>query len=136
MALTLYRRHLAACIVRKSKISARAKRLAMDCDCPIWIVRAERKQSRAPAEHGLQRSRKSKRRLRDSLIARSKSESAHGVRIDECVQKYLASHKHELGEKTYGQYELHLGRLQCYCERRGVVFMGEMTVDLLETFQG
>ena len=38
--------------------------------------------------------------LRDSLIARSKSESAHGVRIDECVQKYLASHKHELGEKT------------------------------------
>jgi hypothetical protein len=35
MALTLYRRHLAACIVRKSKISARAKRLAMDCECPI-----------------------------------------------------------------------------------------------------
>ena len=27
------------------------------------------------------------------------------MRIDECVQKYLASHKHELEEKTYGQYE-------------------------------
>ena len=39
MALTLYRRHLAACIVRKSKISARAKRLAMDCD--LWVIKTQ-----------------------------------------------------------------------------------------------
>jgi integrase len=50
--------------------------------------------------------------LRDSLIAGSKSEEVHGLRIGEWVQKDLASHKHELGEKTYGQYELHLGRLR------------------------
>jgi hypothetical protein len=73
--------------------------------------------------------------LRDSLIAGSKSEEVHGLRIGECVQKYIASHKHELGEKTYGQYELHLGRLRDYCERRGVFFIGELTVDLLETFK-
>jgi hypothetical protein len=34
-------------------------------------------------------------------------------------------HKHELAEKTYGQDEVHLGRLRDYCDRRGVFFMGE-----------
>src|SRR5215831_17853894 len=134
MALTLYRRHLAACIVRKSKISARAKRLAMDCDCPIWMY-GRSGNSLVPRQSTGFNDLAKAEALRDSLIARSKSESAHGVRIDECVQKYLASHRHELGEKTYGQYELHLGRLQSYCERRGVLFMGELNVDLLETFK-
>jgi len=134
MALTLYRRHLAACIVRKSKISARAKRIAMDCDCPIWMY-GRSGTSLVPRQSTGFNDLAKAEALRDSLIARSKSESAQGVRIDECVQKYLASHKHELGEKTYGQYELHLGRLQGYCERRGVLFMGGLTVDLLETFK-
>jgi hypothetical protein len=37
MALILYRRHNASCPVAKSKISARAKRKAMGCQCPIWM---------------------------------------------------------------------------------------------------
>lgn len=134
MALTLYRRHLAACIVRKSKISARAKRLAMDCECPIWMY-GRIGNSLVPRQStGLNYLAKAES-LRDSLIARSKREAANGVKIDECVQKYLASHEHELGDKTYGHYELHLGRLQKYCELRGVFFMGDLTVDLLETFK-
>jgi site-specific recombinase XerD len=58
-----------------------------------------------------------------------------GPTLEECIQKYLGSHKHELREKTYGQYELHLGRLQEYCERQGVYLMRELNVDLLETFK-
>jgi hypothetical protein len=73
--------------------------------------------------------------MRDALIAKSKSETVHGLRIEECIEKHLASHKHEPGEKTYGQYRLHLGRLQDYCERQGVYFMHELTVDLLEKFR-
>jgi len=70
-----------------------------------------------------------------ALITTDKKKQADGPTIEECIQKYLASHKHELGEKTYGQYKLHLGRLQDYCERRGVYSMRELNVDLLETFK-
>ena len=116
-ALTLYRRHLAACIVRKNKISARAKRLAMDCKCPIWMYGRIGNNLVPRQSTGFNDLAKAEA-LRDSLIARSKGEAANGVRIDESVQKYLASHKHELGDKTYGQYELHLGRLREYCKLR------------------
>jgi len=134
MALSLYRRHLAACIVTKSKLSARAKRLAMDCQCPIWMY-GRVGGSLVPRQSTGFTNLAEAEALRASLIAQSKSEAVHGLRIDECIQKYLASHKHELGEKTYGQYKLHLGRLQDYCEHRGVHFMRELNVDLLETFK-
>ena len=71
--------------------------------------------------------------LRDSLIARSKSESAHGVRIDECVQKYLSSHKHELGEKTYGQTNSTSGVSSATASV--AASSSWETVNLLETFK-
>jgi len=51
------------------------------------------------------------------------------------IEKYLASRQHELGEKTYGQTKLLLGRLKDYCERQGVYFARELKVDLRETFK-
>jgi integrase/recombinase XerD len=134
MALSLYRRHLASCVVNKSSISVAAKRLAMGCQCPIWMY-GRVGDSLVPRQSTGFTDLAEAEAMRDTLIAQSKSEMVHGFRIGECVQKYLASHKHELGEKTYGQYKLHLGRLQDYCERRGVYFMRELTVDLLETFK-
>jgi integrase len=73
--------------------------------------------------------------LRDALIAESRNEAVHGTRIGECIDKYLASRKHELGEKTYYQHRLLLGRLKDYCEKQGVYFTREINVDLLETFK-
>jgi len=35
--LTLYRRHAERCPVRELKLSPRAKRKYMDCDCPLWV---------------------------------------------------------------------------------------------------
>jgi integrase/recombinase XerD len=134
MPLTLYRRHLAACIVTKSRLSARAKRLAMDCHCPIWMY-GRVGNSLVPRQSTGFTDLAEAEALRDSLVAKTKSEAVHGLRIGECVQKYLASHKHELGEKTYGQYQLHLGRLQEYCERQGVYYLRELNVDLLENFK-
>jgi len=49
--------------------------------------------------------------MRDGLIAQSKNENVDGPRLEDYVSKYLASRKHELGEKTYGQHKLLLGRL-------------------------
>lgn len=87
-----------------------------------------------PTEHRT-RELKTAEAILAALISTDKKKQADGPTIEECVQKYLASHKHELREKTYGQYKLHLRRLQEYCERHGFYSMRELNVDLLETFK-
>jgi integrase/recombinase XerD len=134
MPLTLYRRHTATCIVTKSKLSSRAKRSAMDCQCPIWIY-GRTANSMVPRQSTGFTDLAQAEAMRAALMAQSKGEEVHGPRIEECIRKYLASHQHELGEKTLAQYRLHLGRLQGFCEGRGVHYMRELTVDLLETFK-
>jgi integrase len=134
MALTLYRRHLSACIIRKSRISAKAKRQAMHCQCPIWMY-GRAGNSVVPRQSTGFTNLADAEAMRDALVAQSKGETVHGAKISDCIQKYLASRKHELGEKTYGQHKLLLSRLQNYCERQGVFFTREISVDLLETFK-
>jgi integrase len=134
MALTLYRRHLASCIVRKSNMSARAKRLAMNCECPIWIYgRVEN--NLVPRQSTGFTILTDAEAMRDALTARPKTEIIRGVGIADCIQKYLAWRKHELGEKTFGHHKLLLGRLQDYSERNGVFYAEDLSVDLLESFK-
>ena len=134
MALTLYRRHTASCPVGKSKISARAKRAAMGCDCPIWMY-GRTGNTLVPRQSTGFTDLPDAEAMRDALIAQSKNENVHGPQIGECIEKYLASRKHELGEKTYGQTKLLLGRLREYCEKRNIHFTREINVDVLETFK-
>jgi integrase len=134
MPLTLYRRHLVSCAVAKSKISARAKRLAMNCQCPIWMY-GRAGNNIVPRQSTGFTDLADAEAMRAALIAQSKSETVHGTRIGDCIEKYLASRTHELGEKAYGQHKLLLSRLRNYCERKGVFFTSEITVDLLETFK-
>ena len=119
MALTLYRRHIGTCPVAKSKISARNKRKAMGCQCPIWMY-GRTGNSVVPRQSTGLTDLAEAEGMRDALIAQSKSETARGPKVSECIEKYLASRQHELGEKTYGQTKLLLGRLKDYCERQGV----------------
>ncbi len=134
MPLTLYRRHTASCPISKSKLSARAKRAAMGCDCPIWIY-GRTGSNLVPRQSTGFTDLAEAEAMRDALIAQSKDEAVHGPKIADCVDKYLASRRHELGEKTYGHHKLLLGRLQAYCEKHNVHFMRQLTVDLLETFK-
>jgi hypothetical protein len=64
-----------------------------------------------------------------------KGNAAHGPTIAECAEKYIASRRHELGDKTIGQHRLLLERLREFCEARNAVYMRNLTVDLLETFK-
>ena len=134
MALTLYRRHVGSCVVAKSTISARNKRKAMGCQCPIWMY-GRTGNSVVPRQSTGLTDLAEAEAMRDALIAQSKNEAVHGSKLGDCIAKYLASRKHELGEKTYGQTKLLLGRLKNYCERQGVYFARELNVDLLETFK-
>jgi len=134
MALVLYRRHLKSCSVHTSGLPARAKRLYVDCECPIWIY-GRTDTSLVPRQSTGLTDMAQAEALRKSLVAESKDVTVHGPRIGECIEKYLASRHHELSEKTEGHYKLLLCRLKKYCELRGVFFMRELTVDLLETFK-
>jgi len=130
----LFRRHSSACKVHKLKLSARRKAAFMDCDCPIWAA-GRTATGEIPRQSTGTRDLKTAEAILGTLVVTDKKRQAEGPTIEECVQKYLASHKHELSEKTYAQYELNLGRLQDYCERRGAYSMREISVDLLETFK-
>ena len=106
----------------------------MDCNCPIWAA-GRTSTGEIPRQSTGTRDLKTAEAILAALISTDKKKQTDGPSLEECIQKYLASYKSELGEKTYGQYKLHLGRLQQYCERRGVYPMRELNVDLLETFK-
>jgi integrase len=132
--LVLYRRHTKTCKVHKTKLAARAKRYYEDCECPIWMS------GHTDTESFPRRSTKltdwaAAEAFRKSQLKNSKDQAVHGPRIESCVERFIASRRHELGEKTIGQYKLLLGRFVAYCEKRGVHFMRELKTDLLEDFK-
>ena len=88
----------------------------------------------SPTEHRIHRLPEAEA-LRASLIAQAKDETIHGPTVAECAEKYIASRRHELGEKTIGQHRLLLDRLTKFCEARHAPYMRNLTVDLLETFK-
>ena len=106
----------------------------MDCNCPIWAA-GRTSTGDIPRQSTGTRDLKTADAILAALISTDKKKQADGPSIEECIEKYLASYKSELGEKTYGQYKLHLRRLRQYCERQGVYSMRELNVDLLETFK-
>jgi len=73
--------------------------------------------------------------VRASLTSQTKGETVHGPTVAECAEKYIASRRHELGEKTVGQHRLLLDRLTRFCDGRHAQYMRNLTVDLLETFK-
>ena len=88
-----------------------------------------------PASAGGQADLKQAEAVRSSLTSKTKGETAHGPTVAECAEKYIASRRHELGEKTVGQHRLLLDRLTRFCEGCHAQYMRNLTVDLLETFK-
>src|SRR6478736_2508040 len=119
MPLTLYRRHSADCAVNKTKISSRAKRLYMACDCPIWML-GRTGNSVAHRQSTRTRDRAVAEAILASLDTEAKGEKVHGPKLADCIELYVAGRKHELSDKTEGQIRLLLNRLETYCSGRGV----------------
>jgi hypothetical protein len=72
---------------------------------------------------------------RQTLLKNGQDQKVHGPRLDDCIERFGASRKEELGEKTAAAYRFQLDRLRAYCATRGVHFMRELSVDLLEDFK-
>jgi hypothetical protein len=127
--ISLYRRHSTGCPALKLNLPAKAQRLYMGCECPIWIC-GRSDTATVPRQSTGLTDLKAAIALRDSLVAGGKDQAVHGPRLAECAEKYLASRAAELGEKVSGQYKLVFSRLQKYCELRGVYFIRDLMVDL------
>ncbi len=134
-SLVLYKRHGENCKVHKSRLPLTARRFWMECDCPIWIVGRTPNGDVVPRQSTGFSDLKQAEAVRTSLVAQNKDEAVHGPTVAECAEKYLASRRHELGEKTIGQHRLMLDRLTKFCEARQAPYMRNLTVDLLETFK-
>ena len=137
--LHLYKRHNSTCAVHGSKIPVAKRRFWMGCDCQIWIV------GRMPTGEVIPRQPtgctdlSAAEAVRAAHIAHfaneAKGDAVHGPTLAECAEKYLASRRHELGDKTIRQHKLVLNRLMRFCEPNGAVYMRDLSVDLLETFK-
>jgi hypothetical protein len=73
----------------------------MDCDCPIWTA-GRTTTGEIPRQSTGTRDLRTAEAILAALISHDKKKHADGPTIEECIHKYLASHKHELGDKTYG----------------------------------
>lgn len=132
--LLLYRRHTAKCHVNKTGLSPRAKRNYMECQCPIWMFGSTEtgyvpRQSTATCDLAVAEAQ------RQALLRSGRDEVIRGPRLDDCVERFLLARQNDLHELTAKGYRLLLGRLESYCALRGVLFMRELTVDILEDFK-
>jgi integrase/recombinase XerD len=135
MPLTLYRRHTKRCPALALGLDGPALRAYTSCTCPIWIYGHLDNGDYYERESLGLTDWKAAEAKRDSLYAQAKDVQVHGPRISECITLYLQSRKHELSPKTLGQYTLYLDRLCRWCASRGVHFMSELGVDLVERFK-
>ncbi len=135
----LYKRHNSTCTVNRSKIPVSKRRFWMNCDCQIWIVGKIPTGEVVPRQPTGCTDLKQAEAVRAAHIAHfakaAKADAVHGPTIAECAEKYLASRRHELGDKTLGQHKLVLDRLMKFCESNNAVYMRDLSVDLLETFK-
>lgn len=134
-SLVLFKRHLAECDVHSSKVPLNKRRFWFDCECPFWIVGRTPDGNQVPRQSTGTADRKKAEALRASLIVEEQDERANGETLASCITTYLESRQHEVGEKTYGQIKLLMGRLKDYCTERGIYKTTELGVDLLENFK-
>jgi hypothetical protein len=107
--LVLYKRHNVGCPVHRSKIPLPNRRFRMDCSCQIWIV------GRLPSGQSVPRQPTGCTEIKRAEAVRAAYVAHHakggnedtiaGPTILDCAERYLASRRHDLGEKTLRQHE-------------------------------
>ena len=135
--LVIFKRHRSPdCPVHKMRIPADGKRFYFECACPFWIYGRTPRGDVVPRQTLETSVLAEAEALRASYVAKySDSTPSAGPTIQECCERYLASRRNELGERTFGYYEAFFKRLRDYCTARGATHMKHLNVDLLEDFK-
>lgn len=132
--LLLYRRHSKACHVHQTKLSPAAKRRYMECTCPVWLY-GNTEAGHVPRQSVGTTDLAVAEAQRQALLKKTESQVVHGPRIDDCIERFVVSREHELGDKTAASYRFQLDRLRAYCAAHGAQHMRDLTVDLLENYK-
>jgi hypothetical protein len=104
-----------------------------DCDCPIRL-KGTTGQERYPRQAlGVRDWHAAEAELR-SLNAESKDATLHGLRLEDCITRYLDG-RDDVKPKTIAQYKLLLGRLKDFAHGKNKLFVRELNVDLLDDFK-
>ncbi len=131
--LTIYRRHSIDCRVHKLRLKAYEKKYFKDCDCPIWLTGSTDTERYPRQALGVRDWPAAEAKLR-SLNAESKDETVHGLKLDDCITRYLDA-RDDVKPKTLAQYKLLLGRMKDFAHGKNKFFVRELSVDLLEDFK-
>jgi integrase/recombinase XerD len=131
--LTLYRRHTAKC-KKALSLPPRVLRAYMDCECPIWIY-GRTETGLIPRQTTGTNALAVAQAVRDAEYRKGENETAHGPRLDESIEKFIAGRRSRIGDATTRHYKAELERFRDYCARRGVYHMRGLTTDLLEDFK-
>jgi integrase/recombinase XerD len=131
--LSIYRRHSVDCRVHKLRLKAYEKKYFKDCDCPIWLTGSTDTERYPRQALGVRDWPAAEAKLR-SLNAESKDETVHGLKLDECITRYLDA-RDDVKPKTLAQYKLLLGRLKDFAHGKNKFFVRELSVDVLEDFK-
>jgi integrase len=134
MPLSLYRRHTNDCLVHKARLSPRAKRRFLDCQCPIWIY-GNTPEGHFPRQSTGTRDMAVAEAIRQSHLKKEQDQVVHGPRIDDCIERFLEAHRSRVSETTWNEYKPDLERLRAYCAGRGAIYMRDLSIDLLEDFK-
>lgn len=134
MALQIYRRHSEDCKVHSSKLSSRAKRHYRECECKIWITGTTSTERYPRQSTGMTDWTEAEAYVR-SLIADTKDAAVHGPTLADCINRFLDSHKENIGHRAFGHYKLTLTRLEAFARSHNKLFMSDLTVDLIEDFK-
>lgn len=148
MPIVLYRRHGRDCPTRdpkkpESKLNARAKRAYLGCSCPVWV------DGRLPDGRKIDRQSCHTRDLEEArrlIVALNPPGFAttpepntpapdRGPRLAHSIIQYLERREHEIREETRFYYKLILGWLRAFAEKQGIVYIRDLSVELLERFK-
>src|SRR5260370_9068547 len=124
--LTLYRRHSERCHVHKLKVTPAAKRRYREWDWPVWIY-GNTETTHVPRQSTGTNIIAVAEAQRQTLLKNGQDQKVHGPRLDDCIKRFSASRKEELGEKTAAAYRFQLHRFRASCATHAVHLMPELT---------
>jgi integrase len=134
MALIIYRRHSADCVVHTLGLSAGEVRHYRDCECPIWIAGTTDTERYPRQSFGTRDWAVAEAKLR-ARQAQAVDVAVHGPTLADCIRRHLDAHAPQVRPHVLRQHQLTLERFETFARSRNKSFMSDLTVDLLEDFK-
>ena len=134
MPLNIYRRHSADCQVHTLKLGAREIRHYRDCACPIWIAGTTDREKYPRQALGTRDWGAAQAKLR-TITTEAVDAAVNGPTLTDCIRRHLDAHAPNVAPAVLGHHRVALDRLEDFAHSKNIVFIRDLSVDLLEDFK-